>query len=41
MGYAKIYKKWIQKKSKVNKEIKKRKKKKMRKDSLCSRKNIP
>ena len=37
MGYAKIYKRWIQKKSKINK----REKKKMRKDSPWSRKNIP
>ena len=41
MGYAKIYKKWIQKKFKINKKRKRRKKKKMRKDSPCSRKNIP
>ena len=40
MGYAKIYKRWIQKKSKINKSIKE-KKKKMRKDSPCSHKNIP
>ena len=35
MGYAKIYKRWIQKKSRINK---KREKKKMRKDNPCSRK---
>ena len=38
MGYAKIYKRWIQKKSKITK---KGKKKHMRKDSPYSRKNIP